>query len=162
MKRRGFISDFLLGGTLLSTHGSHISQQSGPPPQAPLPNVSEGVFIERSASGRPHVGKVSATVQTLTDDPIFAGGTVAKLVGEGYTGYLIRTTNDEMAGSATTGQRVLDNQRDTENVAKAVGLQRVFSLEYRNHQMDEVSRVEMRAPCPSPFPQDRHYPLLRP
>jgi len=146
MKRRDFVSDFLLGGTLLSTHGSHISQQSGPPAQAALPNVSEGVFIERSASGRPHVGKVLAAVQPHTDDiPIFAGGTVAKLVGEGYTGYLIRTTNDEMAGSGTTGQRVLDNERDTENVAKALGLQKVFNLEYRNHQMDEISRVEMRA-----------------
>jgi len=146
MKRRDFIGDFLVGGTLLSTRGSNISQQSSPPPQAPLANITEGVFVERSASGRPHAGKVLAAIQPHTDDiPIFAGGTVAKLVGEGYTGYLIRTTNDEMAGSGTTGQRVLDNERDTEGVAKALGLQKVFNLEYRNHQMDEVSRVEMRA-----------------
>jgi hypothetical protein len=38
-----------------------------------------------------------------------------------------------MAGSGTTGQRVLDNERDTEGVAKALGLQKVFNLEYRNH-----------------------------
>jgi LmbE family N-acetylglucosaminyl deacetylase len=146
MKRRGFISDFLVGGALVNTRASNISQLASVPPQAPSPTAGEAVFVERSASGRPHAGKVLAAIQPHTDDiPIFAGGTVAKLVGEGYTGYLIRTTNDEMAGSGTTGQRVLDNERDTENVAKALGLQRVFNLEYRNHQMDEISRVEMRA-----------------
>ena len=99
MKRRDFISDFLVGGALLSTRGSNISQQAGPPPQVPVPTITEGVFVERSASGRPHAGKVLAAIQPHTDDiPIFAGGTVAKLVGEGYTGYLIRSTNDEMAG----------------------------------------------------------------
>src|SRR5690349_6384927 len=146
MKRRGFISDFLVGGALLNTRASNISQLASVPPQAPSPTAGEAVFVERSASGRPYAGKVLAAIQPHTDDiPIFAGGTVAKLVGEGYTGYLIRTTNDEMAGAGTTGQRVLDNERDTEAVAKALGLQKVFNLEYRNHQMDEISRVEMRA-----------------
>lgn len=146
MKRRVFISDFLASGTFLSTPGLNISHQAGPLQQASSPAVTEGVFVERTASGRPHAGKVLAAIQPHTDDiPIFAGGTVAKLVGEGYTGYLIRTTNDEMAGSGTTGQRVLDNERDTEGVAKALGLQKVFNLEYRNHQMDEISRAEMRA-----------------
>jgi hypothetical protein len=91
MKRRDFISDFLVGGTLLHTRGSSASQQACPPPQASLPTITEGVFVERSASGKPHAGKVLAAIQPHTDDiPIFAGGTVAKLVGEGYTGYLIR------------------------------------------------------------------------
>ena len=146
MNRRDFMSDFLVGGALLNRCGSNIWQQTGSPPQAASLTVSEGVFVERAASGKPHAGKVLAAIQPHTDDiPIFAGGTVAKLVGEGYTGYLIRTTNDEMAGSGTTGQRVLDNERDTEAVAKALGLQKVFNLEYRNHQMDEISRVELRA-----------------
>lgn len=147
MKRREFLSDCLAGGTLLTTGGSGGWGQAGPPPQgAPRATPTEGIFVERAASGRPHAGKILAAIQPHTDDiPIFAGGTVAKLVGEGYTGYLIRTTNDEMAGSGTTGQRVLDNERDTEAVAKALGLQKVFNLEYRNHQMDEISRVEMRA-----------------
>jgi len=146
MKRRDFMSDFLVGGTFLNTCGSNSWQQTGSPPQAASLTVTEGVFVERAASGKPHAGKVLAAIQPHTDDiPIFAGGTVAKLVGEGYTGYLIRTTNDEMAGSGTTAQRVLDNERDTEGVAKALGLQKVFNFEYRNHQMDEISRVEMRA-----------------
>jgi LmbE family N-acetylglucosaminyl deacetylase len=146
MKRRDFVSEFLVGSTLLGTRGSILSQQAGPPPQAAASTINESVFVERAASGKPHAGKVLAAIQPHTDDiPIFAGGTVAKLVGEGYTGYLIRTTNDEMAGSGTTGQRVLDNERDTEGVAKALGLQKVFNLEYRNHLMDDISRVEMRA-----------------
>src|SRR5215470_5219183 len=145
MKRRDFMSDFVVGGALLNRYASNIWQQSSSPPQAASP-TAESVFVERAVSGKPHAGKVLAAIQPHTDDiPIFAGGTVAKLVGEGYTGYLIRTTNDEMAGTGTTGQRVLDNERDTEAVAKALGLQRVFNLEYRNHQMDEISRVEMRA-----------------
>jgi LmbE family N-acetylglucosaminyl deacetylase len=151
MKRREFVGDFLAGGVMLSTRGltNPIEtglKQTGPPQQEQRSAAGEGVFVERAASGKPHAGKVLAAIQPHTDDiPIFAGGTVAKLIGEGYTGYLIRTTNDEMAGSGTTGQRVLDNERDTEGVAKALGLQKVFNLEYRNHQLDEISRVEMRA-----------------
>jgi LmbE family N-acetylglucosaminyl deacetylase len=146
MKRREFVSDFLVGGALLNSGGSAFAQQPGAPPQGARPTTPEEVFVEHPASGKPHAGKVLAAIQPHTDDiPIFAGGTVAKLVSEGYTGYLIRTTNDEMVGTGGTGQRVLDNERDTEAVAKALGLQKVFDLEYRNHQMDEISRVEFRA-----------------
>ena len=49
------------------------------------------LVIERSLAGRPHVGKVLAAIQPHSDDlPLFAAGTVAKLVTEGYTGCLIR------------------------------------------------------------------------
>jgi LmbE family N-acetylglucosaminyl deacetylase len=138
MKRRDFFSDFLVAGAMLRTSNTASVEQ---PPQS----ISTEVFIERPASGKPHAGKVLAAIQPHTDDiPIFAGGTVAKLVAEGYRGYLIRTTNDEMVGAGGTGQRVLDNERDTEAVAKALGLQKVFNLDYRNHQMDEISRLEMR------------------
>jgi LmbE family N-acetylglucosaminyl deacetylase len=146
MKRRDFVSDFLVGGALLGSRGSAVAQETGAPPQRARSAAPEGVFVERPASGTPHAGKVLAAIQPHTDDiPIFAGGTVAKLVNEGYTGYLIRTTNDEMVGTGGTGQRVLDNERDTEGVAKALGLQKVFNLEYRNHQMDDIARVELRA-----------------
>jgi LmbE family N-acetylglucosaminyl deacetylase len=149
MKRRDFVSDFLVGGALLSmgagTGTPAIPPQPGSATQAPPSTAAEAVIIERPVSGKPHTGKVLVAIQPHTDDvPIFAGGTVAKLVAEGYTGYLIRTTNDEMVGAGTTGQRVLDNERDTEGVAKALGLQKVFNLDYRNHQMDEISRLEMR------------------
>lgn len=61
-----------------------------------------------------------AIIQPHCDDiPIYAAGTAARLIYEGYTGYLIRTSNDEAAGaSATTGERFLNNERDNEAVVK--------------------------------------------
>jgi len=51
------------------------------------------IVVERARTGRPYAGKVLAAIQAHTDDiPIFAAGTVLKLMNEGYTGYLIRTT----------------------------------------------------------------------
>jgi LmbE family N-acetylglucosaminyl deacetylase len=145
MKRRDFVGQFLVGGALANPLAHNIAEQSSPPNQAPCSDTRELVVIERPASGKPHAGKVLAAIQPHTDDiPIFAAGTVAKLVAEGYAGYLIRTTNDEMVGAGATGQRVLDNEHDTEAVAKALGLQKVFNLEYRNHNMDIISRDEMR------------------
>jgi LmbE family N-acetylglucosaminyl deacetylase len=143
MQRRAFLGQFAFtGGALANALRPNISEQSGA--QSATAD-SEAVFIERPVSGKPHAGKVVAAIQPHCDDiPIFAGGTVAKLIAEGYTGYLIRTTNDEMAGIGSVGQRVLDNERDTEAVARALGLQRVFNLEYRNHIMDVISRDEMR------------------
>jgi len=145
MRRRDFVNNLVAGGVLLGAEGNTAMHQAGPPPQGAPANAAANVFLERPASGKPHQGKVLAAIQPHTDDiPIFAGGTVAKLVNEGYTGYLIRTTNDEMVGAGSTGQRVLDNERDTEGVAKALGLKKLYDLEYRNHLMDDVSRVEMR------------------
>jgi LmbE family N-acetylglucosaminyl deacetylase len=104
------------------------------------------VFVERAQAGKPHAGKVLAAIQPHSDDiPIFAGGTVAKLVEEGYTGYLIRVTNDDMAGPGTIGNTVLENERDNDNVARALGLQKVFNLNYSNHEMDQESPREIRA-----------------
>ena len=55
------------------------------------------VVVERAAAGHPHAGKTLAVVTPHLDDmPIFAAGTVAKLLAEGYRGYLIRTSNDEV------------------------------------------------------------------
>ncbi len=52
--------------------------------------------LERPQSGRPHEGKVLAAIQPHADDvALLCGGTVAKLIQEGYTGYMIRATNDD-------------------------------------------------------------------
>ena len=81
----------------------------------------------------------------LDDGPIFAGGTLAKLLNEGYTGYFIRTSNDEKDSySSTLGETVLANERDAAAFVKAMGLKRSFDLGYRNHRMDDVSRTEIR------------------
>src|SRR5262245_13165999 len=60
--------------------------------------------LERPAEGMPHKGKVLLAVQAHSDDiPLVAAGTVAKLVREGYTGYLLRATNDDMGDAPGLG-----------------------------------------------------------
>ncbi len=104
------------------------------------------ITIERDVPGKPHAGKVLAAVQPHSDDiPLFAAGTVAKLIREGYTGYLIRTTNDECAGPGTVGETVLANERDNREVARVLGLKKCYDLNYRNHRMDGISPLEYRA-----------------
>jgi LmbE family N-acetylglucosaminyl deacetylase len=144
MRRRDFFADFVVGSALLGS-GTAFAQEGKSRQEFVADEGLHQVVVERPVSGRPHAGKVLAAIQPHTDDiPIFAGGTVAKLIAEGYTGYLIRTTNDEMVGTGSVGQRVLDNEHDTEQVAKALGLAKVYNLEYRNHLMDGVSRLEYR------------------
>src|SRR4051795_10419455 len=84
---------------------------------------STEVFVEKDQTGQPHKGKVLASIQPHSDDrPLFAAGTVIKLIREGYTGILIRTTNDEMAGSgATVGEVVLNNEKDNDAIARTMG-----------------------------------------
>lgn len=105
------------------------------------------VTIERRASGKPHQGKVLAAIQPHCDDvPIFAAGTVLKLIDEGYTGYLITMSDDSMAGGGTSvGDIVLKNERDTVEVAKRMGCKEAFFLEYPNHNMDAWPIPEIRA-----------------
>ena len=104
------------------------------------------VSIERDLPGKPHAGKVLAAIQPHADDiPIFAGGLVAKLISEGYTGYLIRTTIDDAAGPGVGAESVIANYRDNLEVARVLGLKKAYDLNYRNHQMDGVERLEYRA-----------------
>lgn len=107
----------------------------------------EEVFVETMRDGEPHRGKVLAAVQAHSDDiPFFCGGTIAKLVDEGYTAHLIQTTNDEKCGPTTSiGKTVLSNEEDVEALAAALGFDQVFNLEYRNHRLDAISPVELRA-----------------
>jgi LmbE family N-acetylglucosaminyl deacetylase len=145
MQRRDFVAQFLVGGALVGASADGIAQPNAAPGKPPeLARLPE-VVIERPLAGQPHSGKVLAAIQPHADDiPFFAAGTVAKLVSEGYSGYLVRTSNDEKAGSGTLGETILSNEGDNDAVAKALGLRKVFNLGYRNHQMDGISREEMR------------------
>ncbi|MCB0664966.1 MAG: PIG-L family deacetylase [Saprospiraceae bacterium] len=107
----------------------------------------EDLVIERPVNGKPHQGKVLAAIQPHSDDiPIFAAGTVAKLIDEGYRGYLIQMTNDDHAGAgATVGEVIRNNELDTDHVARSLGLEKVYNLYYRNHRMDNISPVEIRS-----------------
>jgi LmbE family N-acetylglucosaminyl deacetylase len=108
------------------------------------------VVLERSLPGQPHRGKVLLAIQAHSDDvPLFASGTVAKLIEEGYTGYLLRATNDDMGDAVglgtpgTLGENVLGNERDTAEVARVLGCKGHFDLNYNNHRMGDVSLNEV-------------------
>lgn len=112
--------------------------------------VPRDALLERAAEGTPHKGKVLLAVQAHSDDiPLVAGGVVAKLVKEGYTGYLLRATNDDMGdapglGTAgSVGDHVLGNERDNAEVARALGLKKAFDLNYSNHRMADVPLNEL-------------------
>jgi LmbE family N-acetylglucosaminyl deacetylase len=147
MKRRNFVSKSFVAGVLFP----FANKSFGEPSQKEVFNanpvgIDEDIIIEGDAEGRPHEGKVLAVIQPHNDDiPLFAGGTVAKLIAEGYTGYLIRTTNDEAAGRGETmGERVLNNEKDNEALVKVFGLKKAYNLDYRNHRMDENNIQEIK------------------
>jgi len=137
MKRRDFI-----GATAA---GAPLAAQPAPPAGGGPAMATAGILVERAVAGRPHAGKVLLAIQPHADDiPLFAAGTVAKLLDEGYTGHLVRVTNDDMAGPGTVGETVLANEKDNDEVARVLGLQRVFNLNYNNHWMDGISKPELR------------------
>src|SRR5207253_4080385 len=78
--------------------------------------------------------------------PLMASGVVAKLVKEGYTGYLLRATNDDMGdapglGTAgTIGDHVLGNQRDNAEVARVLGLKKAFDLRSEERRVGKERR----------------------
>jgi LmbE family N-acetylglucosaminyl deacetylase len=136
MKRSDFIARVAGGAFAVSTAGAMTDEG---------PFGTADVQTERTQPGKPHAGKVLAAIQPHADDiPIFAGGLVLKLIHEGYTGYLIRTTNDDHTGPGSVGEGVLANERDNLAVASAFGMKKAYDLYYRNHMLDSVSPLELR------------------
>ena len=143
MKRRGFIG---AAGSLLAA-GPVKAEKELEAGGTGSTSYTVDAVIERKKTGKPHAGKVLAAIQPHCDDiPIFAGGTVLKLIDEGYTGVLITMSNDSMAGTGSSiGDIVLKNERDTTEVAKRLGLKEAYFLNYPNHNMDGWPLLEMRA-----------------
>jgi len=141
MLRRRFLGALVATGTVARWAWS----QQQLPPQA-----AGRIVLERPVTGQPHQGKVLLALQAHSDDiPLMAAGTVAKLIEEGYTGYLVRATNDDMGDApglgtlGTIGENVLGNERDTAEVAPVLGCRRHFDLNYNNHRMADVSLNEL-------------------
>ena len=142
-ERRKFLKQLFAGAALTQLRGMFSL--------ATAIDAAPDVFLERPAEGKPHKGKVLLAVQAHSDDiPLMAAGTVAKLVNEGYTGYLVRATNDDMGDApglgtpGTVGDHVLGNERDNAEVARALRLKKVFDLNYPNHRMADVSLNELQ------------------
>jgi len=140
MLRRKFFGNLMTAGTLAQLAPSQQQQ----------PEEAGKVVLERPATGQPHKGKVLLALQAHADDiPLSAAGTVAKLIEEGYTGYLVRATNDDMGDApglgtpGTIGENVLGNERDNAEVARILGCKGHFDLNYNNHRMADVSLNEL-------------------
>jgi len=111
MLRRNFCRSLIAAGVI-----SRLARSQSPAPT---------VVFERSNPGQPHQGKVLLALQAHSDDiPLSSAGTVAKLIEEGYTGYLVRAANDDMGDApglgtpGTIGENVLGNERDNDEVAR--------------------------------------------
>ncbi|MGH2648687.1 MAG: PIG-L deacetylase family protein [Ginsengibacter sp.] len=156
MKRRNFISKNIVAGAIIpaayASLGFSNPKTMGISGQETNNQDTSGdtegdVVIERLSEDKPHKGKVLAVIQPHCDDiAYYAAGTVAKLIYEGYTGYLIRTSNDDAAGAgATMGERVLNNEKDNEAVVKSLGLKKAYSLNYNNHRMDQYNIQDLKS-----------------
>lgn len=138
MLRRNLLTNLLAGAAVTQLGQAQAQRASGE------------VFFERAVPGMPHKGKVLLALQAHSDDiPLSAAGTVAKLIQEGYTGYLVRATNDDMGDApglgtpGTIGQNVLGNERDNAELVSILGLKGNFDLNYNNHYMAGVSQNEL-------------------
>lgn len=114
--------------------------------QASQPFHAHGpLVIERKREGKPRAGQTVVAIQPHSDDiPIFAAGLYAKLIDEGATPYMIRVTNDDMAGPGNYAQTVTANQRDQDALDKVFGIKKTYELNYNNHMMDNIARSELR------------------
>lgn len=139
MQRRNFLNRMLTGVSAIGA--SHLGVN---PLQAQW--ITAPPYIERP--GAPHAGKVLAAIQPHSDDiAILCAGTVAKLISEGYTGYMIRATNDDMGDDVgepgTVGENVLRNELEVDEQTSVLGLKKHFALQYGNHRMSDISRNEL-------------------
>jgi LmbE family N-acetylglucosaminyl deacetylase len=143
MKRRAFLQTVLAAG-LPGALPSHLAAQ--PPTSLPSFDAHAPLLIERPRSGKPRAGQVIVAIQPHADDiPLFAAGTVFKLIDEGAKAYLIRVTNDDMAGPGSYAETVSANARDMKAISTVLGVERTFDLNYNNHMMDNIARSELRA-----------------
>jgi LmbE family N-acetylglucosaminyl deacetylase len=73
------------------------------------------------------------------------GGFAAKLAEEGWTGYFVRTTNDEKDSSTGWGEGDQINLKESREAIAALGMKGVISLNWRNDHMDSTPITDLRA-----------------
>jgi len=104
------------------------------------------LVVERWSAGRPNEGKVFAAVFPHSDDfTIFAGGTILKLLAEGYTGYFIKVTNDEKDSyKLSIAETIGRIAAETQDVVEALGITKLYCFDYKNHYLEHSQLVELR------------------
>ncbi|MFN0171250.1 MAG: PIG-L deacetylase family protein [Bryobacteraceae bacterium] len=73
------------------------------------------------------------------------GGLIARMTGAGWTGYYIRTTNDEKDSGTGWGQGDQINLKESREAIGHLGMKEVISLNWRNDHMDSIPLAELRA-----------------
>ena len=122
--------------------------------------------VQTWSDDRPNAGRVFAAVFPHADDlSIFAAGTALKLLHEGYTGYLIKTTNDDKdsydLSAAETVHRIDGEVRE---VVELLGLRKLYLLRLPEPppRRAAVHRIAASAHHAVPAPARRHGHQLRP
>ena len=107
--------------------------------------ASRDVVVERRRKGQPHKSKVFAAVHAHSSEvPQYGAGLCAKLISEGYAGYIIRTSNDQLGGDGTIAENILNNQQEHFKMAAVLGFKDVFDLYYRHSRMNGISSTDLR------------------
>jgi LmbE family N-acetylglucosaminyl deacetylase len=146
MKRKEFLQKGIAGSALIGS-SAWVSASDNAAQNTQDKKVPWGydveyseVRIERAVKGKPHKGKVLLAIQPHSDDiPLSAGGLVAKLLNEGYTGYLC-SVSDDARGAGEYKQHRIDNQ----NIADFYGMKGSFELLMPHHQMDSVGIQDLK------------------
>jgi LmbE family N-acetylglucosaminyl deacetylase len=146
MKRKDFLQKGLTAGALAGTAsivtGLPVKDQIDPGKMVPWGYDVDysDVMIERPVNGQPHKGKVLLAIQPHSDDiPLSAGGLIAKLMDEGYTGYLCSVT-DDARGEGEYKQNRIDNR----NIADFYGMKGSFELLMPHHQLDSIGIQDLK------------------
>jgi LmbE family N-acetylglucosaminyl deacetylase len=154
MKRKDFLMKGLASGAFIGTSlglpgttpENEAQKKPGKDKARQIPSDAkylvradpEEVVIERPVPGKPHKGKVLLAIQPHSDDiTLYAAGTVAKLMDEGYTGYLLRTSDDSSGDFE-------GNKKDNEAIAKYFGMEKAYDFMYKHHQMDAIQIQDLK------------------
>ena len=148
MKRKEFVQKGLASGALLGSYGWVAASENADQKIVPDKSVPRGydvdyseVRIERSMPGKPHAGKTFMAIQPHSDDiPIYAGGLVAKLLDEGYSGYFCSVTDDGREGP----ERYMQCRIDNKNIADYYGMKDSFELLMAHHQLDSIGIQDLK------------------
>lgn len=92
-------------------------------------------------------GKTFLVLQPHHDDHTTdygMGGLIARLVDEGWRGWYVRGSNDEKDGRASYPVNDQINLRESEAGTRILGLEGVYSLNWRNDYMDPTPLQELR------------------
>lgn len=109
--------------------------------------LSTAVAAAAAAHAKPYDGRTMVVITAHADDFTgFAGGAIAKMIDDGYTAHLIRVTNDEKDSyDLDAGETSHRNTVEMRAAADVIGIKEIYSLDFRNDEMDAISETEVRA-----------------